>query len=56
MMDLQDYMEWGTDQLHEALSDVIQSLPGSHPVRALWERLDQILIDGGPDCLPAPWE
>lgn len=51
-----DYSEMGTDQLHEAMNDAIQHLSGAHPVRVIWELLDQIITDGGPECLPAPWE
>lgn len=44
-----------TDKLHEAMGDAIQHLSGSHPVRAIWESLDEALKDGGPDRLPGPW-
>lgn len=31
------------------------SCPRNTP-RALWERLDEILTAGGPECLPAAWD
>jgi len=46
----------GTDELHTLMVEAIQELPIGHPVRTLWERMDQILTDGGPECLPAPWD
>ena len=46
----------GTDELHTLMAAAIQGLPGVHPVRVLWDRMDQILTDCGPECLPAPWD
>ncbi|MCX4826353.1 hypothetical protein OG883_42695 [Streptomyces sp. NBC_01142] len=48
--------EVGTDELHASMAEAIRELPEEHPVRALWERLDEILTAGGPECLPAPWD
>ncbi|MFF3959142.1 hypothetical protein ACFYY1_39010 [Streptomyces sp. NPDC001890] len=51
-----DLEELGTDELHTLMIEAIQELLTSHQVRALWERMDEILTDGGPECLPAPWD
>lgn len=48
--------ELGTDELHALMAQAIGELPEEHPVRVLWERLDEILTAGGPECLPAPWD
>ena len=46
----------GTDALHALMGEAVQELPPDNPVRLLWKRMDQILTDGGPECLPAPWD
>jgi hypothetical protein len=51
-----DMTDLGTDELHPRLVDAVKGLPAGHPVRALWDRLDEILTDGGPECLPAAWD
>ncbi|MFI8089091.1 hypothetical protein ACIF9R_12345 [Streptomyces sp. NPDC086080] len=48
--------ELGTDELHALMTEAIRELPEANPVRRLWERLDEILIAGGIECLPAPWD
>lgn len=48
--------ELGTDELHALMADAIRALPEDHPVRVLWERLDEVLTVGGPECLPASWD
>lgn len=48
--------EVGTDKLHRAMADAVRELPETHLVRLIWERLDWILENGGPECLPAPWD
>ncbi|NUR01533.1 MAG: hypothetical protein HOY79_34895 [Streptomyces sp.] len=48
--------ELGTDELHVSMTEAIRELPEDHPARVLWERLDEILTAGGPECLPAPWD
>ncbi|MEV0778888.1 hypothetical protein [Streptomyces sp. NPDC050428] len=51
-----DLYEMGTDELHASMIEAIPELPHAHLVRVLWERLDEILTNGGPECLPAPWD
>ncbi|MER5638272.1 hypothetical protein ABT095_15085 [Kitasatospora sp. NPDC002227] len=46
----------GTDELHAALTQATRGLPADHPVRVIWEQLDEILTAGGVECLPAPWD
>ncbi|MGP3951305.1 hypothetical protein [Streptomyces sp. 7N604] len=48
--------ELGTDELHASMTEAMRELPEVHPLRRLWERLDEILTVGGPECLPAPWD
>ncbi|MFF1678786.1 hypothetical protein ACFVYG_22440 [Streptomyces sp. NPDC058256] len=48
--------ELGTDDLHTSMTEAIRELPEAHPARGLWQRLDEILTAGGPECLPAPWD
>ena len=56
MSPLNDHEGLGTDELRTLLAEAIHELPITHPVRRLWERMDQILTDGSPECLPAPWD
>ncbi|WP_331726421.1 hypothetical protein [Streptomyces sp. NBC_00470] len=51
-----DLDELGTDGLHALMLKAVRDLPERHPVRTLWERLNEILVNGGPECLPAPWD
>ncbi|MFJ8676769.1 hypothetical protein [Streptomyces sp. NPDC093589] len=48
--------ELGTDDLHASMTEAMRELAEAHPLRRLWERLDEILTVGGPECLPAPWD
>ncbi|MFD5079555.1 hypothetical protein [Streptomyces sp. NPDC058371] len=48
--------ELGTDELHALMAEAICALPEEHPVRMLWERLDESLTAGGIECLPTPWD
>ncbi|MEU0234102.1 MULTISPECIES: hypothetical protein [unclassified Streptomyces] len=48
--------EMGTDELHAAMVEAMRELPATHLVREIWERLNEVLTDGGPECLPAPWD
>ncbi|MFF2819415.1 hypothetical protein ACFVT9_28320 [Kitasatospora cineracea] len=51
-----DLDEMGTDATHTALTDAVNTLAPTHPVRQLWEHLDTTLTAGGVECLPAPWD
>ncbi|WP_441245259.1 hypothetical protein [Kitasatospora sp. McL0602] len=51
-----DLDEMGTDRTHTALTEAIQQLSPTHPVRQLWEHLDATLTAGGVECLPSPWD
>ncbi|MGW6455269.1 hypothetical protein ACWF94_04970 [Streptomyces sp. NPDC055078] len=44
----------GTDELHTLMVEALQELPSGHPVRVLWDRMDEFLTDGGPEGIPAP--
>ncbi|WP_030237821.1 hypothetical protein [Streptomyces sp. NRRL S-350] len=46
----------GTTDMRAALDEAAAGLPADHPVRLLWQRLDQVLTDGGAECLPDPWD
>lgn len=47
--------EMGTSSVHDVMTTAIQELPVDHVVRVIWERLDELLREGGANCLPAPW-
>lgn len=47
--------EMGTSSLHEVLVTAVRELPIDHRVCIIWERLDELLREGGANCLPAPW-
>ncbi|MFB7763593.1 hypothetical protein [Streptomyces xiamenensis] len=51
-----DLDEVGTDELHAMLESRMQELPLTEPVRQIWEQLNVILTEHGPESLPAPWE
>jgi hypothetical protein len=55
-MDERDFDEMGTDDLLSVLRESLDELPRDSTFRQAWVRLDTILTDGGPECLPAPWE
>lgn len=55
MITLANLDEASTDEMHTAMDVAINELPGEHPVRVLWERLDEMLTAGGPQHLPALW-
>ncbi|MGP3777017.1 DUF5983 family protein (plasmid) [Streptomyces sp. SDT5-1] len=55
-MRTEDLAELGTDELHAQLIDAVRHLTPQHPVRVLWDRLDEVLKAGGAECLPGPWD
>ncbi|MFE6000413.1 hypothetical protein ACFQ6C_26690 [Streptomyces sp. NPDC056454] len=48
--------EMGTDDLLTVLRENVADIPKGSVFAEAWERLDRILTDGGPACLPAPWD
>ncbi|MEY9842523.1 hypothetical protein [Streptacidiphilus sp. EB103A] len=46
----------GTDELHPMMVQAVRELAPEHPVRVLWQALDEILTAGGAQCLPMAWE
>lgn len=54
-MDGNELDELGTDELLAVLRERVGELPEG-TFKEAWIRLDQIITDGGPECLPAPWE
>ncbi|MGW1436788.1 hypothetical protein ACWD7M_16255 [Streptomyces griseus] len=48
--------EMGTDDLLTVLRENAADLPKGSVFAEAWALMDRILTDGGPECLPAPWD
>ncbi|MFH8483020.1 hypothetical protein [Streptomyces sp. NPDC018055] len=48
--------EMGTDDLLTVLRENVADIPKGSVFGEAWALMDRILTDGGPECLPAPWD
>ncbi|MFJ4902942.1 hypothetical protein [Streptomyces sp. NPDC088727] len=48
--------EMGTDDLLTVLRENVADIPEESVFAEAWALMDRILTDGGPECLPAPWD
>lgn len=48
--------EMGTDNLLTVLRENAADIPKGSLFAEAWALMDRILTDGGPECLPAPWD